>query len=373
MRILFLSWRDLAHPLAGGSEVLVDQLAAGLTAEGHEVRLLCGGPRGERAYEVTSVGGTYSHYLQVPLRYLGSHRQADLVVDVVNGVPYLSPLWRRRPSICLVNQLHTDLWALWFPRPVAAFGRTFECWALAEVYRRRLVVAVSPSTQAALVGIGVPPGQIRIVHNGVDSHQGAPSKSAEPLFVALGRLVPHKRYDLLLTLWEQVRPLTGGRLVILGDGPERDRLGGMAGPGVEFPGRVSEGEKRQWLESAWLLMHPSSVEGWGIVVMEAAAFETPTLGFAVPGLRDSVVDGRTGRLAADEETFVRSWIELSANSESRRRLGRAARARARQMGWSDTVRQFLLVADEAVSGGRRPPDVRPAPVAAMADGAAERP
>ena len=373
MRTLFLSWRDLAHPLAGGSEVLVDHLATGLAAEGHQVHVLCGGPRGDRAYEVTSVGGTYSHYLQVPLRYLRIHRQADLVVDVVNGVPYLSPLWRRRPSICLVNQLHTEMWDQWFPRPVAAFGRTFECWALAEVYRRRLVVAVSPSTQAALVGIGVPPGQIRIVRNGVDSHAGAPSKSTEPLFVALGRLVPHKRYDLLLHLWEEVRPVTGGRLVILGDGPERDRLGSLAGPGVEFTGRVSEGEKRQWLESAWLLMHPASVEGWGIVVMEAAAFETPTLGFAVPGLRDSVLDGRTGRLAADEDAFVRSWIDLSIDADGRRRLGGAARARARQMGWSETVRQFLQVAEEAVSGGRRPPDVHPAPVPALADGAAERP
>src|SRR5579859_4174087 len=42
--ILFIAWRDLASRLAGGSEVLVDQLATGLLARGHQVTLLAGGP-----------------------------------------------------------------------------------------------------------------------------------------------------------------------------------------------------------------------------------------------------------------------------------------------------------------------------------------
>lgn len=352
MRILFLAWRDLAHPLAGGSEVLVDRLADGLVACGHDVELMCGGPTAARTYGVTATGGTYTQYLRAPLRYLRHHRHADLVVDVVNGVPYLAPVWRRRPSICLVNHIHTDLWNLWFPRPVAAVGRGMEARALPLVYGRRLVVAVSPSTASALADLGVPPEQIRIVPNGVDSHEGQAHKSHEPLFVAVGRLVPHKRYDLLLRLWEKVRPLTGGRLVIVGEGPEGDRLRSLAGPGASLPGRVTEEEKRRLLDSSWLMLHPALVEGWGLVVMEAAAHQTPTVGFDVPGVRDSVVGGRSGVLARSEDDFARAWVQLGTHRGEREALGAYARERARELSWPATVNRFLAVADEAVGSER---------------------
>lgn len=141
------------------------------------------------------------------------------------------------------------------------------------------------------------------MHNGVEEPGPRAERSPEPLFVAVGRLVEYKRIDLLLRLWERVRPVTGGRLVIVGDGPERDRLTQLAGPGVEFAGHVSEAEKHRLLCAAWLLLHPSAVEGWGLVVTEAATRETPTVAFDVPGLRDSVVDGETGVLAHGESSL----------------------------------------------------------------------
>jgi len=65
MRILFVAWRDLANELAGGSEVLIDHLAAGLTERGHDVTLLCANPvGGPRAYKVAPNGGTVDQYLR---------------------------------------------------------------------------------------------------------------------------------------------------------------------------------------------------------------------------------------------------------------------------------------------------------------------
>lgn len=352
MRVVFMSWRDLSHPLAGGSEVLVDQLARGLLARGHHVELLCGGPVGARPYGVTSTGGLYGQYLGAPVRYLRSHRGTDLVVDVANGLPFLSPLWRRGVSVCLVNHVHTQHWALWFPRPVAAVGRTTEAWLLRNVYRNRVFVAVSDSTATALVRLGVNRDRIRIVHNGVepDGSGPAPTPSGEPLFLALGRLMPHKRFDIVLRLWETVRPATGGRLVVVGDGPEMARLQSIAGPGVSLPGRVTEEEKQRLLERAWLLLHPSMVEGWGLVIMEAAVHGTPSVAFDAPGVRDSVVDGETGTLARSEADFVRSWIALTADHCRRESLGRRARDRAAGFPWSSTVDRFVEVAEEVVNG-----------------------
>ena len=66
--ILFVSWRDLANPLAGGSELLIHQLATGLTQRGYEVSLLCGGPVEQHSlYRVVEFRGTVFAVLAGPL------------------------------------------------------------------------------------------------------------------------------------------------------------------------------------------------------------------------------------------------------------------------------------------------------------------
>jgi glycosyltransferase involved in cell wall biosynthesis len=364
-RIVFLARRDLGNPAAGGSELLVDRLAEGLTQLGHQVTLLCGGPASPtlgsaraggapiRDYRVVSAGGDLGHFLRARPAL---HRQVgdcDLLVEVCNGLPYLAPLWHHGPTLCLVNHVHTDLWKMRFGGPLAPaarIGRRLEHWALAGAQRHNLLVAVSPSTAHALRAIGVERDRIRVVHNGVEEPGPRVPRSPEPLFVAMGRLVEYKRIDLLLRLWERVRPVTGGRLVIVGDGPERERLEQLAGPGVEFTGHVSEGEKHRLLCAAWLLLHPSAVEGWGLVVTEAAARETPAVAFDVPGLRDSVVDGETGLLARGESSFAAAWCTLALSTHRRTLMGKAARERAARYRWNHTVRRFRAVAMEAVRG-----------------------
>ncbi|MFD8215067.1 glycosyltransferase family 4 protein [Streptomyces sp. NPDC059697] len=355
-RIVFLAHRDLGNRSAGGSEILVDRLAEGLTSLGHQVTLVCGGPAAYHDYRVVSAGGDLGHFLRARSAF---HRQVggcDLLVEVCNGMPYLAPLWHHGPTLCLVNHVHTDLWRMRFGGPLAPaarIGRRLEHWALAGAQRGNLLVAVSPSTAHALRAIGVQRERIRVVHNGVEEPGPLAERSPEPLFVAMGRLVEYKRIDLLLRLWERVRPVTGGRLVIVGDGPERERLEQLAGPDVEFAGRVSEAEKHRLLCAAWLLLHPSAVEGWGLVVTEAAARETPAIAFDVPGLRDSVVDGETGVLARGESSFAAAWCTLALSTHRRTLMGKSARDRAAQYRWNNTVRQFRAVATEAATSWRR--------------------
>src|SRR5580693_5258065 len=172
------------------------------------------------------------------------------------------------------------------------------------------------------------------------------------------RPADYKRLDLLLRLWERVRPVTGGQLVIVGDGPERARLQTLAGPGVVFTGRVSEQDKHRLLCSAWLLVHPALIEGWGIVVSEAAIRGTPAVAFDVPGLRDSVVNGETGILVAKEGQFASAWASLAIDGRRREALGRAARTRALQLHWSAAVEGFEDVAEEAIKRAGREPSWR---------------
>ena len=352
--ILFIAWRDLANKRAGGSEVLVDRLASGMLARGHRVTLLCGGPMAERPYRVVRNGGTYSQFARAPFAYLRHFRNADLIVEVCNGMPYLAPLWSRRPVLCLVNHVHTDLWPIRFFPPFSTVGRNIERKVMPWVHRRNLFLTVSDSTAAALQGMGVDQDRIRQICNGVEEPDPPAPRSPDPLFLAMGRLADYKRLDLLLRLWDRVRHVVGGQLVIAGDGPERPRLEAMAGPGVVFTGRVSEQEKHRLLCSAWLLMHPALIEGWGIVVVEAAIRGTPAVAFDVPGLRDSVVHGQTGMLVQTEGQFASTWASLAISQQRREQLGRAARTRALRLHWSDAVEGFAGVAEEAIKRGMRP-------------------
>jgi glycosyltransferase involved in cell wall biosynthesis/SAM-dependent methyltransferase len=354
LHIAINAWRDTSHHLAGGSEIMIDRLADGLARRGHRVELRAGGPIDTHAYVVRDGGGKFTQYLRAPIDHVRHQRDADLVVDVANGMAFYTPLWRRRPTICFVHHVHTAQWSQWFPAPVAGVGRTLERRAMPAAYATTLFVTVSPSSAAALIDLGVAPDRIRIVPNGVDLPDVVAPEAPEPTFLAVGRLVPHKRYDLLARLWQQVHPVVGGRLLVVGEGPEAERLEAMQVPGMELLGRIDAEARDRLYAEAWMLLHPSMLEGWGLVVMEAAAHSTPTLAFDAPGVRDSVVSSRTGLLARTEREYVDLWIDLAQSTDLRQKLGRGARERAAEYSWDATVERFESVAREAVASGRLP-------------------
>ena len=378
MKIVAVSWRDLAHPSAGGAEVLIDRLLRGLAHRGHQVTLVCGGPVSDHEYEVVDAGGTYSQYLRAPWVCRSRFGNADVIIDTENGLPYFTPIWRRKPSICLVHHVHTDQWQTRFPAPAAAVCRYLETRVMPAVYRNRTFVAISRSTAEDLQAIGLPAENIRIIESGVDVPPGEiPEKSQVPLFVSLNRLVPHKRIHLLLEAWEIACPRIPGRLVVLGDGPQLEDLRRQAAtiPRVEVLGRVSEGTKQRFLAESWAVVSAAHHEGWGMSVMEAAAVGSPTLAIDAPGIRCSVVDGVTGVLirASDEEiprAFAESWIDLAQDGERRSRMGLAAHRRAAEFTWGRAVDRWLVVLEEVISSGttdRPNQDMDSTPASRMSD------
>jgi|HubBroStandDraft_6_1064221.scaffolds.fasta_scaffold14838_4 glycosyltransferase involved in cell wall biosynthesis len=347
--VLFVSWRDLANPLAGGSELLVHRLAAGMAERGYTVGLLCGGPiQPKTEYRIANSGGTYMQYVRAPFEYLRSFRSTDLVVEVCNGMPFLTPLWRRKATLCFVNHVHTDQWSSRFNPFVSAIGRRIEADVMPWVQRKNLVVTISDSTRTSLHEIGVRETQIRMIPQGVSEPPFLIPKSTSPHFVAVGRLVGYKRIDTLLEMWRSVQRITGGTLTIIGDGPARPRLEAMHVENVEFTGFISESEKHRLMCRALLLLHPASWEGWGLVITEAAARGTPAIGFDVPGVRDSIVNYETGLLASDRESFESHWIKLTRDEILRNQFAEAGMKRSMSAPWEETVDAFELVAAEAV-------------------------
>ena len=183
--------------------------------------------------------------------------------------------------------------------------------------RARLVVCASEALADSARALGAQ--DVRVVPNGVSfpDEVGEPSDPPHVLFV--GRLSEEKGILELLAATE------GIPRVLVGDGPLRDAVSDAAG----FVPHDSLGP---FFERASVVVCPSRREGYGVVAREAMAYGRPVVASAVGGLVDAVDDGITGLLVPPRDVpALRMAIEhLLADAGLRRRLGEAARARARE-------------------------------------------
>ncbi|WP_101833639.1 glycosyltransferase family 4 protein, partial [Frankia canadensis] len=403
--VVFLNWRDRAHPQAGGAELFCQSIAERFAAAGVRVTLLTSRPAGEggpSALPAESVGGvdirrgggTFGVYPAVLARLASLGRaghRVDAVVDCQNGIPFFSPLVlpAATPIVQVLHHVHQKQFPLYFPGPVARVGQVLESPGSRLVYRHRPVVVVSPSTRdeaRAVLGL---PGPRYLVPNGVTSmapptatngatgveaglgacddgvgggagEGGGPA--AVPTIVCVGRLVPHKRLHLLLDAVATLAAAHPGLAVhIIGDGPDRDRLRAHAaslglstaaglphrdGDVVRWHGYVDTATRDRLLASAWLTVNPSHGEGWGLSVLEAAALGVPAVAFRVPGLRDAVRDGVTGWLVEDGEPLgptLDAALRTLADPAGAARVRSAARTWASGFTWDASAELLARV------------------------------
>jgi glycosyltransferase involved in cell wall biosynthesis len=310
-RILFLNWRDLTNPSAGGAEAYAEQIARRFGHAGALVTLFTSQYEGAaphdwaQEYLVVREGSRLGVYLAAGRHLKRYGRRYDAVVDCQNGIPFFAPFWAQDGAavVCVVHHVHQRQFDMYYRWPVNRVGRLLEGRLTRRVYRDVPFVAVSPSTRAEMrhqLGLRVP---IHIVPNGVEPPSpGERQRSTTPAIGVVTRLVPHKRLHMLVeAVPALLRRWPDLRVDIAGTGPARaGLLAQVRGLGLEgavhLPGRVNEQAKRDLLSQAWLTVAPSLAEGWGLTILEANALGTPAVAYDVPGLRDSVCDGLTGWL-----------------------------------------------------------------------------
>ena len=354
MRIAILNWRDLTHPDGGGAERYAANIATGLVRRGHEVTLLCAdhgaAPRDETVDGVRlrrrgGRVGMYPQALRGVRRLERTESRFDVVVDVQNGLPFLSPLATRTPVVCLVHHVHREQWPIVFGPLMARIGWGIESRVSPWVYRGRQYVAVSGRTKDELAELGVQASNIAVIHNGTDEPTSAgAARSPYPTIVVLGRLVPHKRVehaiDVLAKLAESHPDL---RLRIIGDGWWAPTVRAHAQSRgvtdrVACLGFVSEERKHAELAAAWVALAPSIKEGWGLNVVDAASHGVPTVAYhGAGGLSESIEDGLTGLLVHDLDAMAAAVSQLLSDQPLRNRLGSAAREHAARFTWEATI------------------------------------
>jgi glycosyltransferase involved in cell wall biosynthesis len=350
-RVLVLNWRDIRHPEAGGAERYMHEIARRWVRQGVKVTWFTARPDGMAAHEVvdgiriTRFGGPLSLYPLAALQLLRTRGTFDAVVDCQNGIPFFSPLFAEVgvPIVQVVHHVHQDQFATRFAPPLAAAGRLLEGRVARSVYGSRAIAAVSPSTRLELrrrLGFR---GPVYIVPNGtIEAPALSEPRDPDPTITLVSRLVPHKRIDILLgQVAAAARRIPRLRVDIVGDGPERTRLSHLAvdlglQTTVTFHGYQSDEARDKLLGRAWVTTSTAAAEGWGCSVIEAAAWGVPCVALQVPGIRDSVINGRTGWLAKRPHDFGAALItaldELT-DAEPTREIAAACQQWARCFSW----------------------------------------
>jgi glycosyltransferase involved in cell wall biosynthesis len=370
-RILFINWRDIRNPEAGGAEVHLHEIASRIAAKGHDVTVLAstftGSPREEDidGVKVVRAGGRLTFNFHVPgaIRRLSREKPFDVVVDDINKIPFYTPLYVKTPLLALAHHLFAKSIFLEAVFPLALYVYGAEA-LIPPVYKRTRFVVVSESTRQELVEKGIPREKISIVYNAVDHRVYKPSdvpKPAKPVVGYVGRIKRYKKIDLLLEAMKIIsRRLPEARLMLAGSGDYLPSLVSLAArlgiqDKIEFMGFVGEKAKIAMLQQAHVVVNPSSKEGWGVTVIEANACGTPVIASNVPGLRDAVVDGKTGYLVpfGDVEAFARRTIEVLEDEALRRRLSDEAISHAKRFNWDDSAGAILGIIEEVIAEGRR--------------------
>jgi glycosyltransferase involved in cell wall biosynthesis len=325
MRILVCNWKDRAHPRAGGAEVWTHGVARAWVEAGHDVTLACSHAPGllaeERVDGVEIVrGGDYRFGVHRHVRALYEARggRFDLVLDEINTRPFGAPEWGTRSQVvaCL-HQVAREVWYSETPLPVALVGRHLlePRWLRRYENVRTFVPSESTASSARRYGLRdvvvLPMGSEPVV---------APTnivKNAVPTFVFVGRMSAMKRPEHAVEAFRLVqREGVNARLLLIGRGPDERRVRQLVGDGVEWFGHVAPEVRNMVVARAHALVVTSVREGWGLVVSEAAAVGTPTIGYSVPGVVDSV--HATGGILVESrpEALAAVMLEVASDPSS---------------------------------------------------------
>ena len=357
-RVSMLAWRDLDDPEAGGSELHASTVAALWAEAGIEVTMrtsyAAGSPQisWRDGYRVIRKAGRYLVFPRGAFsEMMGWHGARDGLVEIWNGMPFFSPLWAEGPKVTWLHHVHAEMWEMTLPPRLAAFGNLVESKLAPRVYRRTPIVTLSESSKQELVTeLGFKASRVRVVSPGIDPRFTPGGQRAErPLVVAVGRLVPVKRFELLVEALVEVKEHHPElEAVIVGEGYCRDDLeaqvhAARADDWLTLPGRISDEELIDLYRRAWVLASTSLREGWGMTITEAAACATPAVATRIAGHSDAIDDGVTGELVGSRDELIGALGRLVTETDRRERMGHAARERAARFTWEATAYGTLEV------------------------------
>lgn len=339
MRICIVT--GIFPPDIGGPATYVPGISTALTARGHKVTVITWSDSLECddakwSFQVIRLRRSEARLLRMArtIRYIvQSAQQADVIF--ANGLfiesAFAARIARKPLAIKVVGDWawERSVWRGWITDTIDLFQchrygvRVEGLKTLRSVAVRQASAVITPSNylRGIVGGWGVPSERLHVIYNAQELDSKVETISLPsfegPTVITVARLVPWKGIDRLLQV---MRDLPEFRLLIVGDGPERNRLeslsAGLSLDGrVIFTGQVSKDSVLGYLRAADVFVLNSTYEGLPHIVLEAMQAGVPVIATDVGGTGEVVFDGETGLLVpvGDRNALIQSIIRLRQN------------------------------------------------------------
>jgi len=371
MKILVFNWQCIKNPLGGGAEVHLQEVFQRIAAKGHEVVLYASMFPGAKKEEtingikVFRQGYRFLFNFYVPFAYFFKFKKQkfDIVIDDVNKIPFYTPLYVKEPLQGITHHLFGKSIFLEVPLPIALYVYLMER-LVKPIYKKIHWIVGSPSTEKELIEWGFPKEQVTVINYCVDHNvfrQTGVEKLPLPAIGYLGRLKKYKSIEHLLQAAKiVVQKIPDLKVYIVGDGDNKENLERLSKDlGLEnnviFTGFVSEEEKIEYLQKMHFIVNTSSKEGWGLTVVEANACGRTVVAANVQGLRDSVINGKTGLLYeyGNIEELAEKILYLFNNPSVVNELEQNAIKWAKSFNWDEAAEKTLKILENCISNHKK--------------------
>lgn len=362
MRILWFTWKDLTNPQAGGAEVMNEELARRLAKDGHEIILLVGGYEESKreemvnGYKIIRVGNRYTVYWEA-YRYYVKHLKgwANLIIEEINTIPFMTQWYAKEKKILLIYQLCREIWFYQFFFPLSIIGFLIEPIYLWLV-RKNKVLTESESTKKDLLKYGFKAESVSIIPIGVDitkiESKGI-KKYSNFTLLSVGTIRSMKRtIDQIKAFEFAKKEMPDLQMKIAGDAAgsygnktlETIKKSPFA-KDIEYCGRVSKEKKIELISRSHLILGTSVKEGWGLVITEAAVSKVPAVVYNVDGLRDSVIDNKTGLITSHNTPIElsRKIVQIIKDKKLQTRLEENALLHAKSFTYERSFETFKKI------------------------------
>jgi glycosyltransferase involved in cell wall biosynthesis len=361
LHILWLNWRDIKHPDAGGAEVFTHEVMRRLVKKGHCMTLFSERFSNSLQYEnidgvnIIRDGGKYTVYNKAKDYYNRIKDEYDFIVDEVNAKPFLTPKFvKEKPILALIHSLTRDIWFYETYFPLNYIGYYFLESKWLSYYKDIPTATVSNSTKEDLEALGFK--KIFLVPEGLSVtplSEVRQKESTSPIITYVGRLKRHKLPHHAIQAFSIIKKaIPDAKMWVIGDGYMRKELEKKSSVrDVTYYGRVKDEVKYEMLSRAHLVLVPAVLEGWGLVVTESNAMGTPAIGYNVLGLRDSIRNKETGLLVKENtpSCLAHTAISLLKDQQLLSKFSSNALAFSKQFSWDNTASAFDNIIKNIIS------------------------
>jgi glycosyltransferase involved in cell wall biosynthesis len=322
-------------PHIGGIQIHTRYIARGMRGRGYEVEIISSTGCDERV-KVTPIPCLPIPYSPIPLKF------PDIKGDVYHShipSPFFARAVMKKNCQPHIITYHNDVVvpdrvdgmpipkfaSRWIEKKNEKLVKPVLDSAEAIIATTRSYAETSPILKDYRDKVVIIPNAIRVK----DFLPGNDAGVRESIVLYAGRLVEYKGLPLLIRAMKNIP----AKLVVLGDGEDKTRFEELAkkcGTHVEFRGKVSDNELKDWMRKARVLALPaqSRLEAFGIVLLEAMACKTPVIASNIPGVREIARKG--GLIFEDEEELVHNIMRILDDDTLATKLGRGGRGNVEQ-------------------------------------------